>query len=124
MPWTSLPSRLASPIALVMAPPHHAAKLVVMASETNPLLIPRFRIPFDRIRAEHVEPAATELLGDARTRLEAIAAAPGERTFDNTMHALDELTEPLDYAMGVTRHLESVATYPEPRAAFHGAQPQ
>jgi len=95
-----------------------------MASETNPLLIPRFRIPFDRIRAEHVEPAATELLGDARTRLEAIAAAPGERTFDNTMHALDDLTEPLDYAMGVVRHLESVATYPELRAAFNGVQPQ
>jgi oligopeptidase A len=95
-----------------------------MASETNPLLIPRFRIPFDRIRAEHVEPAAAELLGDAKTRLEAIAAAPGERTFDNTMHALDELTEPLDYAMGVVRHLESVATYPELRAAFNGVQPQ
>jgi oligopeptidase A len=95
-----------------------------MASETNPLLIPRFRIPFDGIRAEHVEPAATELLGEARTRLEAIAAAPGERTFDNTMHALDDLTEPLDYAMGVVRHLESVATYPELRAAFNGVQPQ
>jgi len=95
-----------------------------MASETNPLLIPRFRIPFDGIRAEHVEPAATELLGGARTRLEAIAAAPGERTFDNTMHALDEMTEPLDYAMGVVRHLESVATYPELRAAFNGVQPQ
>jgi oligopeptidase A len=95
-----------------------------MASETNPLLIPRFRISFDRIRAEHVEPAATELLADARSRLEAIAAAPGERTFDNTMHALDDLTEPLDYAMGVVRHLESVATYPELRAAFNGVQPQ
>ena len=95
-----------------------------MASDTNPLLIPRFRIPFDRIRAEHVEPAAISLLGDARTRLEAIAAAPGERTFDNTMRALDDLTEPLDYAMGVVRHLESVATYPELRAAFNGVQPQ
>jgi oligopeptidase A len=95
-----------------------------MASEMNPLLIPRFRIPFDRIRAEDVEPAATQLLGEARTRLEAVAAAPGERTFDNTMHALDDLTEPLDYAMGVVRHLESVATYPELRAAFNGVQPQ
>src|SRR6202522_2961318 len=95
-----------------------------MASDTNPLLIPQFRIPFDRIRAEHVEPAATALLADARTRLEAVAGAPGERTFDNTMHALDDLTEPLDYAMGVVRHLESVATYPELRAAFNGVQPQ
>src|SRR5580658_8997066 len=94
-----------------------------MPSETNPLLTPRFRIPFDQIRAEHIEPAATELLRDARERLEAIAAAPGDRTFANTMHALDEMTEPLDYAMGVVRHLESVATYPELRAAFNAVQP-
>jgi len=95
-----------------------------MASDANPLLIPRFRIPFDQIRAAHVEPAAAELLREARTRLEAVAAAPGERTFDNTMHALDEMTEPLDYAMGVVRHLEAVATYPELRAAFNAVQPE
>ena len=40
------------------------------------------------------------------------------------MHALDKLTEPLDYAMGVVRHLESVATYPELRAAYNAVQPE
>jgi oligopeptidase A len=95
-----------------------------MSTDSNPLLVPRFRIPFDQIRAEHVEPAVTSLLGDARAQLEAIAAAPGERTYDNTMRALDDMTEPLDYAMGVVRHLESVATYPELRAAFNAAQPE
>ena len=95
-----------------------------MPSASNPLLTVEFRIPFDRIRAADVEPAAAQLLGDARQRLNAIAAAPGERTFDNTMGALDELTEPLDYAMGVVRHLESVATYPELRAAFNAVQPE
>ena len=93
-------------------------------SDTNPLLHVEFRIPFDRIRAEHVEPAATELLREARARLAALAAPDGERTFDNTLHALDTLTEPLDWAMGVVRHLESVATYPELRAAFNAAQPE
>jgi oligopeptidase A len=93
------------------------------ASEPNPLLTVQFRIPFDRIRASHVEPAAAELLRDARARLDAISNAPGERTFANTVAALDELTEPLDYAMGVVRHLESVATYPELRAAFNAVQP-
>jgi oligopeptidase A len=94
-----------------------------MPDDSNPLLTPRFRIPFDRIRAEHVQPAIDELLRDARAHLEALAAAPGPRNFDNTMRALDELTEPLDYAMGVIRHLESVATYPELRAALNAAQP-
>ena len=94
------------------------------AGEPNPLLTIQFRIPFDRIRAAHVEPAAEELLRGARARLQAIAAAPGERTFDNTMRALDELAEPLDYAMGVARHLESVATYPELRAALNAVEPR
>ncbi len=52
------------------------------------------------------------------------ATAPRERTYENSMDALDRLTEPLDYAMGVVRHLESVATYPELRAAFNAVQPE
>jgi oligopeptidase A len=90
----------------------------------NPLLTVEFRIPFDRIRATDVEPAAAELLSQARARLDAIASLPGERTYRNSMDALDRLTEPLDYAMGVVKHLESVATYPELRAAFNAVQPE
>ncbi|MCX6626964.1 MAG: M3 family peptidase, partial [Candidatus Solibacter sp.] len=93
-------------------------------SDTNPLLHMEFRIPFDRIRAEHVQPAAIELLRQARTSLASLAGPDGERTFDNTLHALDTLAEPLDWAMGVVHHLESVATYPELRAAFNAAQPE
>src|SRR5437764_3199237 len=40
------------------------------------------------------------------------------------MRSLDLLTDPLDYAMGVVRHLEAVATYPELRAAFNAVQPE
>jgi oligopeptidase A len=93
-------------------------------SDTNPLLHVEFRIPFDRIRAEHVEPAASELLREARSGLAALAAPVAEPTYDNTLEALDKLTEPLDWAMGVVRHLESVATYPALRAAFNAAQPE
>jgi oligopeptidase A len=89
----------------------------------NPLLSVQFRIPFDRIRAADIEPAAAELLSQARARLDAIAGEPGPRTYQNTMGALDRLTEPLDYAMGVVGHLESVATYPELRAAYNAVQP-
>ncbi len=71
-----------------------------------------------------MQPAVTELLRESRVRLAALAAPDGERTFANTLHALDTLTEPLDWAMGVVRHLESVATYPELRAAFNAAQPE
>jgi oligopeptidase A len=94
------------------------------SSSDNPLAAVQFRVPFDRIRAEHVRPAAEQLLAGARARLEAIAAEPGPRTFENTMTALDEMTEPLDFAMAIVRHLEAVATYPELRAEFNAVQPE
>jgi oligopeptidase A len=91
--------------------------------DANPLVDIRFEIPFDRIRAEHVEPAVEELLRDARQRLESLASSPGPRTFENTLLALDEATERLDYAVTVVKHLESVATCPELRAAYNAVQP-
>src|ERR1700722_14638882 len=94
-----------------------------MPVSENPLLHINFEIPFDRVRAEHAEPAITELLSDARSKIEAIAADPAPRTYDNTMLALEKATERLDYAIGVVRHLEGVATYPELRVAFNAVEP-
>ena len=90
--------------------------------EANPLLRVEFRVPFDRIRAEHVEPAMAELLRDARAKLASLAAGDGGRTYENTMQVLDEFAEPLDWAMALVRHLEAVATYPQLRAAFNAVQ--
>ena len=92
--------------------------------QINPLLSLPFRVPFDQIRAEHVEPAMKELLREARQRIDALAADTEPRTFDNTLSALDRITEPLDEAMAVVRHLESVATYPQLRAAYNAVQPE
>ena len=78
----------------------------------NPLLSVSFHVPFDRIRAEHVEPAFKALIDQAQQRINDIVADPSQRTFDNTMLALERATEKLDYAMSVVRHLESVATTP------------
>ena len=90
----------------------------------NPLLEVRFRIPFDQIQPEHVEPAITELLRNARERLDQLTSDPEPRTFINTMLVLDSLTEQLEYAMGIVKHLEGVATTPELRAAYNAVQPQ
>jgi oligopeptidase A len=90
----------------------------------NPLLEIQFRAPFDQIRAEHVEPAIAQLLEQARARQAELSASTGPRSFDNTLLALEDLTETLDWAMGVIRHLESVATYPELRAAYNAVQPE
>ncbi|MGA2119085.1 MAG: M3 family metallopeptidase [Bryobacteraceae bacterium] len=93
-------------------------------NDDNPLRAIPFRIPFDRIRAGDVQPAVTRLLEEARARLAALACASGERTYANTLDALDTLTEPLDLAMSVVRHLEAVATHPELRAAHNAVEPE
>jgi oligopeptidase A len=84
----------------------------------NPLLEISFRVPFDRIHASDVGPAIDALLADAARRLTETIASP------RPVHALDTMTERLEYAMSVVRHLESVATTPELRAAFNAVQPK
>ena len=93
------------------------------AGADNPLLQIQFRIPFDRIHAGHVEPAIREILEDARGRRDALAAAAQGRTFAGTLAPLDALTDRLDYAMGLVKHLEGVATSPALRAAYNAVQP-
>jgi oligopeptidase A len=97
-----------------------------MMSDRNPLLRVEFRIPFDCIRAEHVEPAVKQLLTEACTRVENLADSrdSDSRQVHAALEALDALTEPLDRTMGVVRHLESVATSPELRAAYNAVQPE
>jgi oligopeptidase A len=90
----------------------------------NPLLSVSFIIPFDRVAASDVEPGIRELIRKSQAQIEAIAADDSPRTFENTMLALEKATENLDYAMAVVRHLESVATSPELRAAWNAVEPE
>src|ERR1019366_9236905 len=90
--------------------------------QENPLFQIRVEIPFDQIRAEHVELGVRELLKRSQANIDAIVADPGPRTYENTMLALERATEVLDYALGVVRHLESVDTSPELRAAWNAVE--
>lgn len=90
----------------------------------NPLLSIEFHIPFDRIRAEHVEPGIRRLIAESQARIDKIVEDTAPRSFDNTMTALEKSTDNLDYALGVVRHLESVSTTPELRAAWNAVEPE
>lgn len=94
--------------------------------DANPLVREQFRIPFDAIAAEHVEPAIDHLLEVAAGEQAAIAGlGAGEpRTQANTLDAFEELGRGLEWAMGIVGHLESVATTPELRAAYEAVQPK
>src|ERR1035438_4335736 len=93
-------------------------------TDNNPLLSIAFFVPFDQVRAEHVEPGVAQLLADANQRIEAIVDDRAPRTYANTMLALEKSTENLDYALSVVRHLEAVATSPELRAAWNAVEPE
>ncbi|MBV8551403.1 MAG: M3 family metallopeptidase [Acidobacteriaceae bacterium] len=88
----------------------------------NPLLVERMPIRFDAVKAEDVEPAIHLLLEQMKSRLTDLGKPEIPRTYDNILIGLDKMTEPLDFAMSVVRHLESVATTPELRAAYNAVQ--
>ena len=90
----------------------------------NPLLSISFAIPFDQIEAPHVVPGIRELIANAQAAIQAVIDAPAPRTYANTLLALDRCTEPLDAALNVVRHLETVATTQELREAFNAIQPE
>ena len=93
-------------------------------SMTNPLTAKRFDVPFEAIRAEHVEPAVDQLIAEAQSSLDSLIANRETPTYANTLAALEDLGDKLGYAMGVVGHLESVATYPELRTAYNKVQPK
>jgi oligopeptidase A len=84
----------------------------------NPLLEIQFRFPFDQVDAAHVEPAIDQLLAHSAQRLEETIASP------DPLSSLDTMTERLEFALNVVRHLESVATTPALRAAYNAVQPK
>ena len=90
----------------------------------NPLSSVRFEVPFDQIRAEHIEPAIDELLSQAEDAVNEIATDGSLVSYESTLGKLDRLDERLGFAMGVVGHLESVATYPELRDAYNLARPR
>ena len=88
----------------------------------NPLLIERLPIPIDAVKAEHVQPAIDLLLRQMKMRLADLGRPEVPRTYKDVLLSFDNLTEPLDYAIGLVRHLESVATTAELRAAYNAVQ--
>jgi oligopeptidase A len=89
---------------------------------SNPLLSERFPIPFDAITAEHVKPAVELLLKQMKGRVDDLGSSQTPRTYEDVLLALDSATEPLDFAVAVVRHLESVATTPALRAVYNAVQ--
>ncbi|MGC6514026.1 MAG: M3 family metallopeptidase [Myxococcota bacterium] len=87
-------------------------------NEPNPLLLDQFDLPFDQIQSHHVVPGLTLLLETSKKALQGVKVIDGERTWDNTLAALEEATRQLELAYGVVMHLRSVCHTDELAAAI------
>jgi oligopeptidase A len=96
--------------------------LALENTNNNPLLSVRFPIQFDAVKAEQVEPAVHQLLDLVKGKIAEISGPNVPRTYQDIIMALDTATEPLDFAMGIVRHLEAVATTPALRDAHNAVQ--
>ncbi len=89
----------------------------------NPLLDRVFRIPFDRIEAEHVESATRSVLDAGEARVAEIAADSRAPTWDTVMGPLDDLALDVSERLAPVGHLVSVAETAELRAAYNAVLP-
>ncbi len=91
-------------------------------STPNPLLAESFLIAFDKIRPEHVLPATTVLIDEARAELERLATAP-ETGFGGFLDRLDVLTARLDTLQTIVGHLDGVVSDEHWRSAKQAMLP-
>jgi oligopeptidase A len=90
---------------------------------SNPLLdfstLPRFR----DFRAEQVEPAVAELVGQGNRTIERLAALDVTPTWENFVEPLDDANEKLARAWAQVSHLNAVMNSPELREAYNKTLP-
>jgi len=91
--------------------------------EDNPLLTDGSLPAFDRIRPWHVEPAVDSALAEARHELERIIAT-GDASWEGLVAPVERLLERIDRVWSPVRHLHSVASGEDIRAAFRACLPK
>ena len=94
-----------------------------MTDASNPLLDRGFPIPFDRITPDDVVPAVTEVLAQARERVEELGAGQGGGYAD-VVGELDDIADAVERTWGPVSHLNNVASTPELREAYGEALPE
>ena len=89
------------------------------AAPANPLLdfsgLPRFA----EFSPEHVTPAVTHLLAQARATIERVTQAGATVSCEAFVEPLEDVTEQLSRAWGIVGHLSGVADTPELRAVYN-----
>lgn len=95
-----------------------------MNAQDNPLFFDGFRIPFHRIRPEHVQPGVERMLDEGQARIDAVATRSEPPTWENLVEPLEEATRWVSEHTTPVSHLMSVAESPELRAAWNEVLPK
>ena len=89
----------------------------------NPLLVGKGLPPFSEIKAEHVEPAITQILKEIEEGVDKLEENITP-TWSGLVEPLTELEERLGWSWGIVGHLMSVKNSPELREAYEKMQPE
>ncbi len=97
--------------------------MMTQSTADNPLLIGEGLPPFDRLQADQVVPAMTQLLQELDQQLTDLETQ-GQPTWSGLMEPLTALEERLTWSWGLLGHLMGVKNSPELRTAYETVQPQ
>lgn len=90
---------------------------------TNPLLSTAPLPAFASIQPEHIQPAISQLLDEARAALAQATDAATAADYDTLARVLSVATERLSHAWGAVGHLNAVANTPALREAYNAMLP-
>ena len=83
----------------------------------NPLLQFSGLPQFDQVRPEHVTPAITQLLDEARALIDTLGQNTEKPGWDNFARPLEDMEERISRAWSQVSHMNSVVNTPELREA-------
>lgn len=91
----------------------------------NPLLSNNTNLPlFSEIKTEHIEPAITQLLEEARAVVEQHLKATTKYTWGNLIEPLENVADKLNKAWSPISHMNSVVNTDELRSAYNACLPK
>ena len=85
----------------------------------NPLLHFSGLPQFDQVRPEHVTPAITQLLDEARALIDTLGQSTEKTGWDNFARPLEDMEERISRAWSQVSHMNSVVNTPELREAYN-----
>jgi len=90
----------------------------------NPLLTPTVLPLFSQIKAEHIEPAISQLLAEVLTIVDQQLKATHHYTWKNLLEPIEEAEDRLNKAWSPVSHLNSVLNSDELREAYNACLPK